>query len=145
MKALITTLERLRSIKNKNVSVLTVKLSQQKEICLRHENNIKTLNFLLSRSAMPTQVLSANLLKNHADYKKSITRVIDWQKQEYALVQNKVASTKSLLLNEARKEKVLEMVVEDNRNVMVIEENRYQQRNMDSLAIQCWLRKNRIR
>jgi flagellar export protein FliJ len=142
MKSLITTLERLRSIRNKKVSVLTVQLAQQKTLCLRHENNIKTLNFLFARSEIPGNTLSAGLLNNHIDYKRNITRVIDWQKQEYALAKSQITNTQKILVCEARKEKTLAIVAEDNSRILLRDENRKQQLNMDSLATQCWIRKN---
>lgn len=83
---------------------------------------------------------SAAQLINHSGYRRNIQRVIDWQKQEQALATLEAQKIQGALLQEAKREKSLALVLDDRKRQLVMDQNRRDQKNTDAVSAQCWLR-----
>jgi len=140
MKEIIDTLQRLRQIRRQGVDQLTSRLASQKQLCQRYETNIKTLNLLTQKISLNPQLTSPEALRNKVSYKKNIRRVIDWQTQEQAMAAIKAKSLQRELVAEACKEKTLSLVVEEKQDFWRQEQDTRQQKELDGIATQCWLR-----
>ncbi len=142
MKSIIKTLEQLRQMRARGVSELTGKLAQQKQLCQRYERNIETLT-TLSEGGLEQNIPSAIQMSNHSSYKRSIQKVIDWQKQEHALANKTAESLQQNLVKEACREKTVDLVLSERKNKMQLEESRKDQRTTDSMSLQSWMRQRK--
>lgn len=76
MPKTITTLEQLVQLRTRKVRDLSGKLSSQKQLCLRYQNNIEALNNLAVTPADAGNTHAA-MMTNQAQYKKNIQRIIN--------------------------------------------------------------------
>jgi len=139
MSKLISTLEQLHRMRSRVVDDLSLKLATQKQLCQRFENNISALSSLAEGLSVQTDT-SAAMMFNQASYKRNIQRVIDWQKQEQALADIEARSIQGNLLSESRREKSLGLVLDDKRAERQREQDRREQKAIDAVSAQCWLR-----
>jgi len=139
MSKLILTLEQLHLLRHRAVEELSQQLSSQRQLCGRFEKNISALRSLAC-DVSEAAGTSAALLTNHSGYKRNLQRVIDWQKQEQALAMLEAQKLQGALLQEAKREKSLELVLDDRKRQRVIDGNRRDQKNTDAVSAQCWLR-----
>ncbi|HEY1844297.1 MAG TPA: flagellar export protein FliJ [Buttiauxella sp.] len=139
MSKLISTLEQLHLLRHRAVEDLSQQLSSQRQQCQRFEKNITALKSL---AAGMTEIAgnSAAQLINHSGYKRNIQRVIDWQKQEQALAALEAQKIQGALLQEAKREKSLELVLDDRKRELALDRTRRDQKNTDAVSAQCWLR-----
>jgi flagellar export protein FliJ len=139
MSKLISTLEQLHLLRHRAVEDLSQQLSSQRQQCQLFEKNIIVLKSL---AAGMTEIMgnSATQLINHSGYKRNIQRVIDWQKQEQALAALEVQKIQGALLQEAKREKSLELVLDDRKRELALDRTRRDQKNTDAVSAQCWLR-----
>ncbi|EHM37687.1 MULTISPECIES: flagellar export protein FliJ [Hafnia] len=140
MSKIITTLEQLRQLRNRAVQDISGRLSSQKQLCQRYERNIAALTEL-SAGVQPVGGCSALLMNNQSGYKKNIQRVIEWQKQEQALADIQAKQLQAELIHEARREKSVELVLEQRRDLATRERERQAQKVTDGISAQCWLRR----
>lgn len=136
------TLEQLRQIREKGVSELTGKLAQQKQLCQRYEKNIEALTSLCESSG-EFIVAHAAHMSNHSNYKRVIQRVIDWQKQEHALVDKQAENTREHLVKAACKEKTVALVLEKRKQQIRQAQSRKEQQITDGQSLQSWMRQRR--
>lgn len=139
MSKLIATLEQLRLMRNRAVADLSSQLSSQRQLCQRFENNITALSSLASGMS-DSAGNCAVLMTNHSGYKRNIQRVIDWQKQEQALAGLEAQKIQGELLFEAKREKSLEIVLDERKRQRTVDENRREQKVTDAMSAQCWHR-----
>ncbi|EPF19219.1 flagellar export protein FliJ [Cedecea davisae] len=139
MSKLITTLEQLHILRNRAVKETGAKLNAQQQLCQRYEKNITALTSLAA-GLTQAEGTSALQMTNHSGYKRTIQRVIDWQKQEQALADLEARQLQGALLNEARREKSLEVVLEAKRSERRAESERRERKTTDAVSAQCWLR-----
>ncbi|MFJ3457364.1 flagellar FliJ family protein [Scandinavium goeteborgense] len=141
MNQMIETLKQLQKIRDKSVKDFTVKLAKQKQIGVGFENNIRSLNMILQKTS-PTAAdsLSPEALKNINAYKGNLHRVLAWQEQEKALSQLKEERIQKDLIGAACQEKVVSMTLDTQRESLVHEADVRQQKVLDDMAGQCWLR-----
>lgn len=142
MPKTIRTLEQLVQLRARSVQDLSGKLSSQRQLCQRYENNIEALNNLAITPVSAGNTHGAMMI-NQAHYKKNIQRIINWQKQEQALAEMKMQEIQQNLLHEARKERGFQTVLEQRRDKFADEEARKAQKVTDSLSAQCWMRRQR--
>lgn len=142
MNETILTLQRLKQIRERAVSQLTTELARQKQLCQRYQNNIRALTTLNDESSAN---ISANpvLMSNSSNYKSHIQKVIDWQKQEYALADKTAQTMQKDLVKQACREKTVDLVLQDQQAALKTEQDRHQQKMTDGLSAQAWLR-NRL-
>ena len=140
MSKMISTLEQLRQLRNRAVQDISGKLSSQKQLCQRYERNIAALTEL-SAGVPQLQGSSALLMNNQSGYKKNIQRVIEWQRQEQALADIQAKQLQADLVHEARREKSVELVLEQRRDFVVRERELQAQKVTDAISTQCWLRR----
>ncbi|MCT4704603.1 flagellar FliJ family protein [Enterobacteriaceae bacterium H16N7] len=146
MKQVINTLAQLQRLRDKSVKDMTVQLAQQKQLCTKFDNNIKALGFLIDKTSagnLPSP--SAEVLKNVAGYKGSLRRVIEWQEQEKMLAKIKENRIQKNLVRAACEEKIVAMTLDDRRDVLAHEQEVNQQKTLDEIATQCWLRQRHSR
>lgn len=139
MDSLIRTVEQLRQLRQRAVDDLTGKLGTQKQLCQRYERNITALTDLCENAPTGTGS-TATLMCNQSGYKSHIQRVINWQKQEQALADIKSKALQQELIQEACREKTLDVVLHEQRALQAQERDRREQKNTDALSIQCWMR-----
>ncbi|MCT4701574.1 flagellar export protein FliJ [Enterobacteriaceae bacterium H20N1] len=139
MSKLILTLEQLHLLRHRAVEDLSRQLSSQRQLCQRFEKNISALRSLACGMSEAAGT-SAALLTNHSGYKRNLQRVIDWQKQEQALASLEAQKIQGALLEEAKREKSLELVLDERKRQRAMDENRRDQKNTDAVSAQCWLR-----
>lgn len=139
MSKLITTLEQLHSLRNRAVKETGARLNAQQQLCQRYEKNISTLTSLAA-GLCPETGTSALQMVNHSGYKRTLQRVIDWQKQEQALAELEARQLQGALLQEAKREKSLEVVLEAKRSERYAEQARGERKATDAVSAQCWLR-----
>lgn len=139
MSKLISTLEQLRRLRHRTVEDLSTRLASQKQLCQRYEKNVAALN-TLAAGMTPQSGHSAALMSNQSDYKHNIQRVIAWQKQEQALADLEAQKIQGNLLTEAKREKSLELVLDQQRADLQAQANRSEQKATDAVSTQSWLR-----
>ncbi|WP_435954699.1 flagellar export protein FliJ [Dryocola sp. BD626] len=141
MSQTINTLAQLQRLRDKSVKDSTVKLAQQKQLGVRYENNIKALGYLIQKTGAGGLVNpSVEVLKNVAGYKGSLQRVIEWQEQEKTLAKIKENRLQKNLVKAACEEKIVAMTLEDQREAEAREQDVRDQKTLDEIATQCWLR-----
>ncbi|AHG19663.1 flagellar export protein FliJ [Chania multitudinisentens RB-25] len=138
MNKLISTFEQLYQLQTNAVEDLSKRLSTQKQLSQRFEKNIAALTSLAEGVGVK-QGDSALLMINQSRYKRNIQSVIDWQKQEQALSDLKLRDIKHNLLQEAKREKSLELVMQANRAELQRQAHRTEQKLMDASSAQHWL------
>ncbi|ATF93772.1 flagellar export protein FliJ [Cedecea neteri] len=139
MSKLIATLEQLHMLRNRAVKETGARLNTQQQLCQRYEKNISTLTSLAA-GISPESGNSALQMVNHSGYKRTLQRVIDWQKQEHALAELEARQLQGALLREAKREKGLEVVLEAKRSERHAEQERRERKTTDAVSAQCWLR-----
>lgn len=141
MNQMIDTLRQLQKLRDKSVQDFTVQLAKQKQVGIGFENNIRSLTLLLQKTApASTGVQCPEELKNINAYKGSLRRVLAWQEQEKSLAQLKEDRIQKDLISAACQEKVVSMTLDVQRERRVQEDNVRQQKVLDDVAGQCWLR-----
>ncbi|WP_312742636.1 flagellar export protein FliJ [Cedecea neteri] len=139
MSKLIATLEQLHMLRNRAVKETGARLNAQRQLCQRYEKNISTLTSLAA-GISPESGNSALQMVNYSGYKRTLQRVIDWQKQEHALAELEARQLQGALLQEAKREKGLEVVLDAKRSERHAEQERRERKTTDAVSAQCWLR-----
>lgn len=146
MNQMIDTLKQLQKLRDKSVQDFTVKLAKQKQIGVGFENNIRSLTMLLQKTvSAPAGVQCPEELKNINAYKGSLRRVLAWQEQEKSLAQLKEDRIQKDLISAACQEKVVSMTLDSQRERLVQEDSVRQQKVLDDMAGQCWLRQRGVK
>lgn len=143
MNQVIHTLAQLQRLRDKSVKEITVKLAQQKQLCIQYDNNIQMLELLVRKSTLnPTSSPSIEAFKNLSGYKGNLQRVIKWQEQEKTLARIKENRIKKNLVKAACDEKIIAMTLVEHRIASAQADNMKQQKSMDDIATQCWIRQH---
>ncbi|MCS2171881.1 flagellar export protein FliJ [Scandinavium sp. TWS1a] len=146
MNQMIDTLRQLQKLRDKSVQDFTVQLAKQKQVGIGFENNIRSLTMLLQKTVpASTEVQCPEELKNINAYKGSLRRVLAWQEQEKSLAQLKEDRIQKDLISAACQEKVVSMTLDVQRERLVQEANVHQQKVLDDMAGQCWLRQRGVK
>lgn len=140
MRQIIDTLAQLQRLRDKAVKDMTVKLAKQQQVCAGYENNIKALGYLIQKTFAGADAPSVESLKNIANYKGSLRKVIAWQEQEKTLAKIKEGRIQKNLIAAACEEKVVAMTLEERRLALQSEAFAKEQKAVDEIAAQCWLR-----
>ncbi|HEY3984774.1 flagellar export protein FliJ [Cedecea sp.] len=135
----IATLEQLHMLRHRAVKETGARLNAQQQLCQRYEKNITTLTSLAA-GLTQAEGTSALQMSNHSGYKRTIQRVIDWQKQEHALAELEARQLQGALLREAKREKSLEVMLDAKRSERHAEQERRERKATDAVSAQCWLR-----
>lgn len=141
MRQIIDTLAQLQRLRDKSVKDMTVQLAQQKQVCAGYENNIKALGYLIQKTGTGVDAPSAELLKNVTGYKGTLRTVIAWQEQEKTLAKIKETRIQKNLVAAACEEKIVAMTLNDKRHELHHEAMIKEQKAVDEIAAQCWLRR----
>lgn len=137
----IKTLEQLHKIRERKVNDLNAELVMQQSKCRHIEQNITTLT-ALAQGIAPIKVNQhVALMSNQASYKRTIQRVVDWQKQEQALAELEKEKIGKALLAAAKHEKSLALTLDGHKSALYTERARQDQKVMDALSTQSWLRR----
>lgn len=139
--ASLQVLEKLHQIRQRAVEDTSSKLSQQKQLQQRYNNNIEALRALSDSSSGIAS--DAVQMHNQARFKATIQRVIDWQQQEKALAAIEQASTQRELLEHASREMTLNVVMEQQKVAIRQALDRDRQKLTDAQAMQSWMRRHR--
>ncbi|EPF6161497.1 TPA: flagellar export protein FliJ [Citrobacter sedlakii] len=144
MRQIIDTLAQLQRLRDKSVKDKTAQLAKQQQVCLSYENNIKALGYLIQKTSAGVDAPGIESLKNVTDYKNTLRKVIAWQEQEKVLANIKVTRLQKNLAAAACEEQVVAMTLADKRqeirDVAAVKE----QKAVDEIASQCWLRNKRL-
>lgn len=141
MKKNINVLQQLKLLRERAMNETSGKLAQQQLLCQRYRTNIAALHSLSSGGVLKT--VDATQMHNLARYKANIQRVIDWQKQEQALAQVQQQTLQQQLIQQARSEKTVEVVLQQQQAALLQARNLREQQVTDGQAIQSWLRQRR--
>ncbi|WP_034943395.1 flagellar export protein FliJ [Erwinia oleae] len=132
-------LEQLRQMRERALDEAAGRLSQQKILCQRYSQNIHALTRLSDGSSRPT--CDALQMSNQAKFKATVQRVIDWQKQEQALAMIEQESLQRAVVEEACRERTLNIVLERQRAALRQVLQKQEQKQTDAQAMQSWLRR----
>lgn len=144
MRQIIDTLAQLQRLRDKSVKDMTVQLARQKQVTVGFDNNIKALGFLIQKTGADTQAPSPESLKNVAGYKGTLRRVIAWQEQEKTLAKIKEGRIQQGLVEATCQEKVVAMTLDAQRQALEDEQALKDQKAVDEIAGQCWLRQKTL-
>lgn len=139
MPRTLKTLERMVQLRARSVSELSSKLSQQQQLCQRYDKNIQALQ-ALTLPAADASSHHAALMRNQAQYKKNLQRIIAWQDQEKALATLRMQEIQRDLLQEARRENGFQTVLDKRKEALALEQQRRDQKTTDAISAQCWIR-----
>jgi len=146
VKQVIHTLVQLQRLRESTVKTTTVALAQQRQVATRYENNIKALGQLVQKSrAEDLPHFCAQALNNLAGYKGSLLRVVKWQEQEKALADIKTQQIQKKLMQAACQEKIAALTLNSQRERAASEQANSEQKGVDDIAIQNWLRIQRLK
>lgn len=140
MRQIIDTLTQLQRLRDKSLKEMTVQLAKQQQVCAGYENNIKALGYLVQKTSTGVEAPGIESLKNVTGYKGSLRKVIAWQEQEKTLARIKEARIQKKLVSAACEEKIVAMTLDDRRQAMRADASVKEQKAIDEIATQCWLR-----
>ena len=140
MRQIIDTLAQLQRLRDKSVKDMTVQLAKQQQVCTGFDNNIKTLGYLIQKTGTGVEAPSVESLKNVTGYKGTLRTVIAWQEQEKTLAKIKEQRIQKNLVAAACEEKIVAMTLDDKRDELNNEALVKEQKAVDEIAAQCWLR-----
>lgn len=144
MKQVINTLVQLQRLRDSAVKTTTVALARQRQVATRHENNIKALGQLVHKTRTEElPCFCAQSLSNIAGYKGSLLRVVKWQEQEKALADIKTQQIQKNLMQAACQEKIVALTLDNQREKVANEQASREQKGVDDIATQSWLRIHR--
>ena len=140
MRQIIDTLAQLQRLRDKSVKDMTVQLAKQQQVCTDFDNNIKALGYLIQKTGTGVEAPSVESLKNVTGYKGTLRTVIAWQEQEKTLAKIKEQRIQKNLVAAACEEKIVAMTLDDKRDELNNEALVKEQKAVDEIAAQCWLR-----
>lgn len=140
MQQMINTLAQLQRLRDKAVKEMTVQLAKQQQVCAGYENNIKALGYLIQKTSTGVDAPSVESLKNVTGYKGTLRTVIAWQEQENTLAKIKELRIQKNLVSAACDEKIVAMTLDEKRHALHDETLMKEQKAVDEIAAQCWLR-----
>lgn len=144
MRQIIDTLAQLQRIRDKSVKDMTVELAKQQQVCASYESNIKALTYLVQKTSAQGDSPSIETLKNVTGYKGNLRSVIAWQEQEKTLAKIKETRIQKNLVAAACEEKVVAMTLEERRQELNSTLAVKDQKAIDEVATQCWLRQKTL-
>ncbi|WP_159122075.1 flagellar FliJ family protein [Citrobacter werkmanii] len=144
MRQIIDTLAQLQRLRDKSVKDMTVQLAKQQLVCTGFDNNIKALGYLIQKTSTGVDVPSVESLKNVTGYKGTLRTVIAWQEQEKTLAKIKEQRIQKNLVAAACEEKIVAMTLADKRYALSNEAQVKEQKAVDEIAAQCWLRQKTL-
>ncbi|MEG0098635.1 MAG: flagellar export protein FliJ [Citrobacter sp.] len=144
MRQIIDTLAQLQRLRDKSVKDMTVQLAKQQQVCTGFENNIKALGYLIQKTGTGVDTPSVESLKNVTGYKGTLRTVIAWQEQEKTLAKIKETRIQKNLIAAACQEKVVAMTLDEKRHDLRDEVSTKEQKAVDEVATQCWLRQKML-
>ncbi|HDT2309738.1 TPA: flagellar FliJ family protein [Citrobacter braakii] len=144
MRQIIDTLAQLQRLRDKSVKDMTVQLAKQQQVCIGFDNNIKALGYLIQKTGTGVEVPSVESLKNVTGYKGTLRTVIAWQEQEKTLAKIKEQRIQKNLVAAACEEKIVAMTLADKRYALSNEAQVKEQKAVDEIAAQCWLRQKML-
>lgn len=132
-------LERLRQLRERSVNDLTSRLADARQLRHRYCKNIEALSQL--QNGIPALAREASQMANLARYRDTIQRVIAWQQQAQALAALEETSLHQALVSQARQEKCVALVLEQQLQARAKAREAAQQKFTDAQAMQAWLRR----
>lgn len=144
MRQIIETLAQLQRLRDKSVKDMTVQLAKQQQVCIGFDNNIKALGYLIQKTGTGVEVPCVESLKNVTGYKGTLRTVIAWQEQEKTLAKIKEQRIQKNLVAAACEEKIVAMTLDDKRDELSNEALVKEQKAVDEIAAQCWLRQKTL-
>lgn len=144
MRQIIDTLAQLQRLRDKSVKDMTVQLAKQQQVCAGFDSNIKALGYLIQKTGTGVDAPSVESLKNVTGYKGTLRTVIAWQEQEKTLAKIKEQRIQKNLVAAACEEKIVAMTLEDKRDELSNEALVKEQKAVDEIAAQCWLRQKTL-
>ncbi|HGW6106207.1 TPA: flagellar export protein FliJ [Citrobacter werkmanii] len=144
MRQIIDTLAQLQRLRDKSVKDMTVQLAKQQQVCTDFDNNIKALGYLIQKTGTGVEAPSVESLKNVTGYKGTLRTVIAWQEQEKTLAKIKEQRIQKNLVAAACEEKIVAMTLVDKRYALSNEAQVKEQKAVDEIAAQCWLRQKTL-
>ncbi|AMH13418.1 MULTISPECIES: flagellar export protein FliJ [Citrobacter] len=144
MRQIIDTLAQLQRLRDKTVKDMTVQLAKQQQVCIGFDNNIKALGYLIQKTGTGVETPSVESLKNVTGYKGTLRTVIAWQEQEKTLAKIKEQRIQKNLVAAACEEKIVAMTLDDKRDELSNEALVKEQKAVDEIAAQCWLRQKTL-
>ena len=144
MRQIIDTLAQLQRLRDKSVKDMTVQLAKQQQVCIGFDNNIKALGYLIQKTGTGVEAPSVESLKNVTGYKGTLRTVIAWQEQEKTLAKIKEQRIQKNLVSAACEEKIVAMTLDDKRDELSNEALVKEQKAVDEIAAQCWLRQKTL-
>lgn len=144
MRQVIDTLAQLQRLRDKTVKDMTVQLAKQQQVCIGFDNNIKALGYLIQKTGTGVETPSVESLKNVTGYKGTLRTVIAWQEQEKTLAKIKEQRIQKNLVAAACEEKIVAMTLDDKRDELSNEALVKEQKAVDEIAAQCWLRQKTL-
>ncbi|EFE08123.1 flagellar export protein FliJ [Citrobacter youngae] len=144
MRQIIDTLAQLQRLRDKSVKDMTVQLAKQQQVCAGFDSNIKALGYLIQKTGPGVDAPSVESLKNVTGYKGTLRTVIAWQEQEKTLAKIKEQRIQKNLVAAACEEKIVAMTLEDKRDELSNEAQVKEQKAVDEIAAQCWLRQKTL-
>ncbi|QLS07383.1 flagellar export protein FliJ [Citrobacter freundii] len=140
MRQILDTLAQLQRLRDKSVKDITVQLAKQQQLCSGYENNIKALGYLVQKTSPGVDAPGIESLKNVSGYKSTLRKVIAWQEQEKTLAKIKEVRIQKNLIAAACQEKIVAMTLDEKRQDLQDEVAIKEQKIVDEIATQCWLR-----
>lgn len=144
MRQIIDTLAQLQRLRDRTVKDMTVQLAKQQQVCIGFDNNIKALGYLIQKTGTGVETPSVESLKNVTGYKGTLRTVIAWQEQEKTLAKIKEQRIQKNLVAAACEEKIVAMTLDDKRDELSNEALVKEQKAVDEIAAQCWLRQKTL-
>ncbi|WP_312282796.1 flagellar export protein FliJ [Pseudescherichia sp.] len=145
MKQMLDTLAQLQRLRDSRVQTTTVALARQRQVAIQYENNLRALRQLMPKTRAEAQPhFCPQTLSNMAGYKGNLLRVMKWQEQEQALAEIKMQQLQKGLLQAACQEKIVALTLDDQRERAASEQASREQKEVDEIASQSWLRTQRL-
>ncbi|WPO94395.1 MULTISPECIES: flagellar export protein FliJ [Enterobacteriaceae] len=145
MKQMLDTLAQLQRLRDSTVQTTTVALARQRQVAIQYENNLRALRQLMPKTRAEAQPhFCPQTLSNMAGYKGNLLRVMKWQEQEQALAEIKMQQLQKGLLQAACQEKIVALTLDGQRERAASEQASREQKEVDEIASQSWLRTQRL-
>ena len=138
-KTLITSLERLIDVREREVDRLQASLAEKEAVRARYQGNLVRLASLCAGSGA-SGALPAALSTNCGDFKQAVLQMAATHQQDLVLHEADMAVTARALKAAATRQEVLGDVLARQRRLVLAAHARGERRREDELAAQVWQR-----
>jgi len=137
----VKSLSTLVTLREKDVDRLSADVAAKQVVRVRYQTNLERMARLVD-SCEPISLGNSSAVQalNRANYKTSVLQMADLHRQDLALHEADMAIAQNALHDAARRQEVLEQVLDKQQRSLLKVRLSQEQKQQDDMASQVWLR-----